>query len=154
VGLSRISHLRQTSVFCHVLQQKYHNHYHHKQRTPAFPGTPRSNCCADGHTSFLRPILSSGLIWHRRRLHQRRLCAGASVWRTALPGSGGRLTASHRVGPDSIPGQIMCDSWSHSKHKSGSSASASISAVSHHCINAALPTIPEDGYTRHPKGRR
>jgi hypothetical protein len=70
------------------------------------------------------------------------------------PGSDGQLTASHRVGPDSIPGQIMCDSWSDSEHKSGSSASTSISAVNHHCTNASLPTVPEDGYTGHTKGRR
>jgi len=48
VSLSRISQLRQTSVFCHVLQQKYHNHYHRKEHLHS-PGTPRSNCCAEGH---------------------------------------------------------------------------------------------------------
>jgi len=48
----------------------------------------------------------------------------------------------------------MCDSGSDSEHKSGSSASTSISAVSHHCTNVALPPVPEDGYTGHAKSRR
>jgi hypothetical protein len=39
VGLSRISHLRQTSLFYHVLQQKYHNHFHHKEHLH-FPEHP------------------------------------------------------------------------------------------------------------------